>query len=155
MRRPLRPLVLTVLAAVALLATGAGPAAAAPGDPLALSGPADGAQLTAGVAVDLRVRGVAGDTGMELRVSRSPAVADACGRISADVAFAAGTPVAGDPALFDFPTAGRWFDQPGTYYWQADRAGADGSCTATEIRRLTLTPALPAQPALAGLSQER
>ena len=153
MRRPSR-LLLVLLAAVALAATAAGPAAAAPGDPLALVGPADGARLTAGAAVQLRARGVAGDTGIELRVSRSPAVVDACGRINAEVAFAPGTPEAADPALVHFET-GPWFDQPGTYYWQADRAGADGSCTATEVRTLVLTAALPAQPALAGLSQER
>jgi hypothetical protein len=152
MRRP--RLAVALAAAAALLGTAAAPAGAAPGDPLALSGPADGARLTAAAAVALHVRGVAGDTGIELRVSRSPAVLDACGRIGAEVAFAAGTPEAGDPSLFDFAT-GRWFDQPGTYYWQADRAGADGSCSATEVRRLTLTAALPVPPALAGLSQER
>jgi hypothetical protein len=152
MRRP-RPL-LALLATTALAAVAAVPAAAAPGDPLVLSGPADGARLTAGVAVDLRARGVAGDTGLELRVSRTPAVIDACGRINAEVAQAPGTPEAGDPALFDFPT-GRWFDQPGTYYWQVDRAGADGSCTATAVRRVTLSGAIPARPELAGLSQER
>jgi hypothetical protein len=151
MRRP--RLVLALLAA-ALVAVAAAPAAAAPGDPLALSGPADGARLTAGVAVDLRARSVAGDSGLELRVSRTPAVIDACGRINAEVAQANGTPEAGDPALFDFP-GGRWFDQPGTYYWQVNRTGADGSCTATAVRRLTLTAAIPARPELAGLSQER
>lgn len=151
MRRP--SLALVVLATAALLATAA-PAVAAPGDPIALSGPANGARLTAGAAVALRARSVASDTGLELRVSRSPAVVDACGRINAEVAFAAGTPESADPALFDFAT-GRWFDQPGTYYWQADRAGADGSCAATEVRTLVLTAALPAKPALAGLSQER
>src|SRR3954468_5472018 len=143
-----RPRLFALLATTALAAVAAAPAAAAPGDPLVLSGPADAAQLTAGVAVDLRARGVAGDSGLELRVSRTPAVIDACGRINAEVAQAPGTPEAGDPALFDFPT-GRWFDQPGTYYWQVSRIGADGSCTATEGRRLTLTRALPPQPAAA------
>jgi hypothetical protein len=147
-------LILALLIVAALLAVAAAPAGAAPGDPLALSGPADGAQLTAGVAVALHARGVAGDSGLELRVSRTPAVIDACGRINAEVAQAPGTPEAADPALFDFPT-GRWFDQPGTYYWQVNRAGADGSCTATEVRRLTLTAAVPARPELAGLSQQR
>jgi hypothetical protein len=147
-------LVLALLAAAALLAVAATPAGAAPGDPLALSGPADGARLVAGVAVQLQARGVAGDTGLELRVSRTPAVVDACGRINAEVAQASGTPEAGDPALFDFPT-GRWFDQPGTYYWQVNRAGADGSCTATAVRQLTLSAAIPARPELAGLSQQR
>jgi hypothetical protein len=147
-------LVAALLVAAALAAAAAAPAGAAPGDPIALSGPASGARLAAGVAVALRARSVAADTGLELRVSRSAAVVDACGRINAEVAFAAGTPAAGDPSLYEFAT-GRWFDQPGTYYWQVDRAGADGSCSATEVRALTLTAALPAQPALAGLSQER
>jgi hypothetical protein len=153
MRRPHR-LVLALLAAVALLALGAGSAAAAPGDPLALSGPADGARQTAGVAIALHARSVAGDSGLELRVSRTPTVIDACGRINAEVAQANGTPETADPALYDFP-AGRWFDRAGTYYWQVNRAGADGSCAATEVRSITLTSALPAQPALAGLSQQR
>ena len=145
--------VLPLLVAAALLAVAA-PATAAPGDPLAPSGPAEGARLTAGVAVSLRARSVAGDTGLELRVSRTPTVIDACGRINAEVAQASGTPAAGDPALFDFPT-GRWFDQPGTYYWQVNRTGADGSCSATAARQLTLTAAIPARPELAGLSQQR
>src|SRR4051794_41677917 len=50
-------------------------------------------------------------------------------RSNAEVAQAKGTPQAGDPALYDFPT-GRWFDQPATYYWQVNRTGADGSCAA-------------------------
>jgi hypothetical protein len=143
-----------LLAAITLAAVAAGPAAAAPGDPLALSGPAAGARLTAGAAPGLRVRSVANDAGLELRVSRTPTATDACGRIGADVAVAGGTPVAGDPALYDFST-GRWFDTPGTYYWQVSRTGADGSCAATEVRPLVLTAALPARPELAGLSQER
>jgi hypothetical protein len=143
-----------LFAACALAAVAAGPAAAAPGDPLALSGPADGARLTAGAAPGLRARSVAGDSGLELRVSRTPAAIDACGRINAEVAQAQGTPVAGDPALYDFPTA-RWYDTAGTYSWQVIRTGADGSCTATAARRLVLTAALPARPELAGLSKER
>jgi len=35
------------------------------------------------------------------------------------------------------------------------RTGADGSCTATEVRSLVLTAPLPARPDLAGLSQQR
>jgi hypothetical protein len=148
--RPLRllpgPLVAGLLAAIL-----ASPAGAAPGDPLALSGPADGAQLTAGVPLPLRARGVAGDAGVTLRVSASPQPLDACGRIGADVAEGSARPVAADPALFDF-AAPRWYERPGTYFWQAYRAGADGSCTATEVRRLTLTAATA--PELAGLSTE-
>ena len=144
-----------LLAACALGAVAAGPAAAAPGDPLALSGPAAGAQLQAGgAAPGLQARSVPGDSGLELRVSRSPAPADACGRITADVAAAPGVPVASDPALYDFGTS-RWYDTAGTYYWQVSRTGADGSCTATEVRPLVLTAPLPARPELAGLSQQR
>ena len=145
--------VLTGLAALVASALAAAPATAAPGDPLALTGPADGAQLTAGVGPALRARSVPGDTGLELRVSRLAQPIDACLRINAEVAQAQGTPTAGDAALYDFPT-GRWYDRPGTYYWQVIRTGADGSCAATDIRTLTLTPAVPAQPELAGLSQQ-
>src|SRR3954467_12729904 len=152
MRRP--RLLLAMLIIAALPPAAAAPAAAAPGDPLALSGPADGARFTAGAAVQLRARSVAGDSGLELRVSHVPTGIDGCGRINAEVAQANGTPEVDDAALYDFRT-GRWFDQPGTYYWQVNRTGADGSCTSTEVRRLTLTSALPAQPALAGLSSER
>src|SRR4051812_19254001 len=109
-------------AACALCALVAGAAAAAPGDPLAPSGPAAGAQLTAGAAPGLRARSVAGDTGLELRVSRAPTAIDACGRIDAEVARAPGAAVPEDPALYDFPT-GRWYDAPGTYYWQVVRTG--------------------------------
>src|SRR3954469_16043055 len=96
-----------LLAACALGAVAAGPAAAAPGDPLALSGPSPGAQLAAGAAPGLQARSVPGDSGLELRVSRTPAPADACGRINADVAAAPGAPVTSDPALYDFATS-RW-----------------------------------------------
>jgi hypothetical protein len=143
-----------LLAACALGAAAAGPAAAAPGDPLALSGPAAGAQLAAGAAPGLQARSVPGDSGLELRMGRIPAPADACGRITADVAAAPGTPTASDPALYDFGTS-RWYDTPGTYYWQVSRTGADGSCTATEVRPLVLTVPLPARPDLAGLSPQR
>jgi hypothetical protein len=137
-----------------VLAVCAAPAGAAPGDPLALSGPADGASLIAGAGPGLQARSVAGDSGLQLRVSASPQPIDACGRINAEIAQANGTPSATDPALYDFP-AGRWFDRPGTYYWQISRAGADGLCAATPVRRLVLTPPVPSQPALAGLSNER
>jgi hypothetical protein len=143
-----------LIASCALGAVAAGPAAAAPGDPLALSGPAAGARLTAGATPGLQARSVPGDSGLELRVSRSLAPVDACGRTGADVAQAPGTPAASDPALYDFPTS-RWYDAAGTYYWQVIRTGADGSCTATAPRALVLTAALPGRPELAGLSQER
>jgi len=143
-----------LLAACALAAVAAAPASAAPGDPIVLTGPAAGAQLTAGAAPGLRARTVAGDSGLELRVSRNPAPVDACGRIGADVARAPGAPVATDPTLYDFAT-GPWYDTPDTYYWQVSRTGADGSCGASEVRPLVLTRALPARPELAGLSQQR
>jgi hypothetical protein len=154
-RRPRAALAARVaLAAVLAVAVAAAPAGAAPGDPLALSGTADGAQLTAGAAPGLQARSVAGDSGLELRVSASPQPIDGCLRINAEIAQANGTATANDPALYDFPT-GRWYDRAGTYYWQVIRTGADGSCTATQIRRLVLTPAVPSQPDLAGLSTER
>jgi hypothetical protein len=140
-----------LLAACALGAVAAAPADAAPGDPIILSGPGAGAQVAAGTAPGLRARSVPGDAGLELRVSRNPTPVDACGRIGADVAQAAGTPLANDLALYDFPT-GRWYDTPGTYYWQVSRAAAGGSCDATAVRRLVLTGG---PPALAGLSQQR
>src|SRR4051795_10080134 len=143
-----------LVAACVLALTAAGPAAAAPGDPIVLTGPAAGAQVPAGTAPGLQARTVPGDSGLELRVSRSAAPVDACGRINADVAAAPGAVVASDPALYDFPT-GRWYDTPGTYYWQVSRTGADGSCTATEGRSLVLTAAVPARPDLAGLSRQR
>jgi hypothetical protein len=156
--RLLRPI--RALAAACLLAGAAATPAAhaqAPGAPLVLSGPADGAELTAGTAPELRARGVVGDTGLELHVSAAPTPLDACGRIGAEVAQAAGVPVAGDPELFDFPTSG-WFATPGTYYWQVSRAAADGTCTATEARRLVLTAATGERPdvgTLPMLSTER
>jgi hypothetical protein len=143
-----------LLAACALAPAAAAPAAAAPGDPIVPSGPAPGAQGTAGTAPGLQARTVPGDSGLELRVSRSAATVDACGRIAGDVAAAPGAAVASDPALYDFPT-GRWYDTPGTYYWQVSRTGADGSCSASEVRALVLAAALPARPELAGLSRER
>jgi hypothetical protein len=137
-----------------VLAVCAAPAGAAPGDPLVLGGPADGASLIAGAAPGLQARSVAGDSGLQLRVSASPQPIDACARINPDVAQASGTRSPTDPALYDFP-GGPWFDRPGTYFWQVSRTGADGSCAATQVRRLVLTSAVPAQPDLAGLSNER
>jgi hypothetical protein len=143
-----------LVALAALAAAGAGPALAAPGDPLAPSGPADGTRLTAGADPGLQARGVAGDTGLELRVSRSAQPVDACLRIGAEVAQAPGRVSAADPALFSFAT-GAWYATPGTYYWQVVRTGADGSCAATEARQLVLASGVPSGPDLAGLSSER
>jgi hypothetical protein len=144
----------SIAAACALGVIAAAPAQAAPGDPIILSGPGPGAQLDAGKAPGLQARTVPGDTGLELRVSRSATPVDACGRVNIEVAQAPGAAVANDPALYDFPTS-RWYDTPGTYYWQVSRVGADGSCGASEVRPLVLTTALPARPELAGLSQQR
>jgi hypothetical protein len=142
----------TLLAACLTAVATAGPAAAA-GEPIVLSGPADGAGVTAGAPVALHARSFAGDTGLVLRISASPEPVDACGRIGADIASAAGVPLAGDLALYDFP-AGRWYDRPGTWYWQVHRAEPDGSCTVTEARRITLASATAPRPDLAGLSRE-
>jgi len=147
------PAAAAATAAPAALAQAPAPAPA----PLVLSGPADGAQLTAGSAPPLHARSVAGDAALQLRVSASPQVLDACGRIGAEVAQAAGVPLGGDPELFDFPTSG-WFATPGTYYWQVSRASADGTCAATEVRRLVLTAPTGERPdlgALPALSTER
>ena len=143
-----------LVALAALAASGAGPALAAPGDPLAPSGPDDGARLTAGADPGLQARGVAGDAGLELRVSRSAQPVDACLRIGAEVAQAPGRVSAADPALFSFATAA-WYATPGTYYWQVVRTGSDGSCAATEARQLVLASGVPSPPDLAGLSSER
>jgi hypothetical protein len=150
--------------AAACALTGATAAAAAPAAlaqtpaaPVILSGPVDGATLSAGSSPPLHARSVAGDTGLELRVSASPQPVDPCGRIGADVAQAGPVPQPGDPALYDFPTGG-WFANPGTYYWQVSRAAADGTCAATEVRRLVLTAATGERPdlgALPALSTER
>jgi hypothetical protein len=140
----LMPLARCIRALVATLAVAGATAPAAeaqaPAAPLVLSGPAEGAQLEAGSAPPLHARGVAGDAGLELHVSTSAQPVDVCGRIGSDVALAAGVPLGGDPQLFDFPTAG-WFATPGTYFWQVSRAAADGTCTATEARRLVLVAA--------------
>jgi hypothetical protein len=144
-----------LVAAAGFAVLAAAPAAAAPGDPLALSGPAAGARVAAGANPGLRARSVANDSGLELRVSRIQSAIDACGRINAEVAQAPGAAVANDPSLYDFTTA-RWYDTPGTYFWQVIRTGADGSCTATPARRLVLTAgAAASRPELAGLSRQR
>src|SRR4051812_19703309 len=140
--RRLLPALLACLAAAAFAA----PAGAAPGDPLVPSGPADGARLSAGAPPLLRVQSVEGDAGLELRVSARPDAIDACGRINAEVAQAPGTALADDPTVYDFP-AGRWYEQPGTYYWQVVRTDAGGSCEATAVRTLRLlAPAAAAPP---------
>src|SRR3954469_22560533 len=126
--RPPR-LLRAVLAAFVLAGTVAGPVSAAPGDPLLLSGPPDGARVAAGAPVPLHARGGAGDVGLELRVSISPQAGGGCrggggGRRGADVARAPGTPVAADASLFAFATA-PWYARAGTYFWQVSRTGAD------------------------------
>jgi hypothetical protein len=144
-----------LVAAAGLAVLAAAPAAAAPGDPLALSGPTARARLTAGTNPGLRARSVPNDSGLELRVSRIQSATDTCGRINAEVAQAPGTAVANDPTLYDFATP-RWYDTPGTYFWQVIRTDADGSCTATPARRLVLAAgAAASRPDLAGLSRQR
>src|SRR3954469_1136747 len=153
----LRAIAAAVLTALAAAISAAPAAAQTPTARVLLSGPADGPRLPSGTAPPLRASGAPGATALELRVSPSPQALDACGRIGAEISSAAGRPVAGDPALFDFPTAG-WFATPGTYYWQVSGAAPDGSCFATEARRPLLvaaTPATPAPGALPVLSAER
>jgi hypothetical protein len=132
-----------VVAACLLTAAWASPAAAA-GAPPVLSGPADGARVTAGSPVELHARGAAGDK-LVLRASVSPQRIDACGRIAADAAEAAGVPLAADPALFEFPGS-RWYERPGTWYWQVHGVAADGSCVASEVRRLVVAGATGPSP---------
>jgi hypothetical protein len=152
MRRPRPALRAAVLAC--LLTALTAPAAMAAGEPISLIGPADGARLTAGASVVLRAGSFSGDTGLVLHISRSADPVDGCGRIGGDVAEAAGVPLARDLSLHEFP-AGRWFDVPGTYYWQVSRAEGDGTCTVTGVRRITLASATASRPDLAGLSSER
>jgi hypothetical protein len=142
------------ITAACLIAGAVAAPAGAAGEPIDLSGPADGARLTAGALVALHARSVAGDSGLVLRISASPQPVDACGRIGAEVAEAAGVPLASDLTLYDFP-AGRWYDTPGTYYWQVHRAAPDGSCAVTPARRITLATATAPRPDLARLSTER
>jgi hypothetical protein len=153
---PIRALAAACLLSGAAAGVPAAALAQAPA-PVVLSGPPEGASLQAGARPPLHARSVAGDTGLELRVSASPQPVDPCGRIGVEVAQAAGVPLAADPALYDFVTAG-WFANPGTYYWQVSRAAADGTCTATEARPLVLTAATGERPdlgALPALSRER
>jgi hypothetical protein len=142
-----RAAVAAYLAAAALAA----PAAAWGADPPAPSGPADGARVVAGSPVALKARGVAGEASLVLRISRSPQPIDACGRIGGEVANAAGVAAAADLALYDF-AAGRWYDQPGTYFWQVARTAPDGTCAVAPPRTLiVLAPgAAPAQRPRAG-----
>ncbi|MEY2534522.1 MAG: hypothetical protein QOF29_2432 [bacterium] len=150
------PLVRAVVVACLLLAAPATPAAAA-GEPLVLSGPVDGAELSVGSSVALHARSATGESGLELRVSASSQPVDACGRIAADVAQASGAPLVGDPALYDFAT-GPWHQRAGTYYWQVSRVASDGTCAATEVRRLVMTAVAEPAPGLGGataLSRER
>ena len=144
---PLRAAALSLAASAALAVAPAVASAAAPPAP---SGPPDGAVLTAGTPVALHARGAAREHGLWLRVSSSPQAVDGCGRIAADVVEAHGVPLAADPALFDF-RSGRWFERPGTYFWQVYRAGPGAACDAAPVRRLTVVAA-PARPAAPRLS---
>jgi hypothetical protein len=143
---PLRAAALSLATSAVLAAAPAVASAAAP----APSGPPDGAVLTAGTPVALHARGAVRETGLWLRVSSSPQAVDGCGRIAGDVAEAHGVPLAADPALFDF-RAGRWYERPGTYFWQVYRAGSGAACDAAPVRRLTVVAA-PARPRAPRLS---
>ena len=83
---------------------------------------------------------MAGETALVLRISRAGQPIDACGRIGGEVAEAAGVPAAADPALYEFATA-RWYDTPGTYFWQVSRTAPDGTCAAAPARTLTVSAA--------------
>jgi hypothetical protein len=142
-----------VIAACLLTAAWASPAAAAPP---ALTGPADGARVTAGTPVALQARGAAGEM-LELRASVSPQRIDACGRIGGDAGQEPGVPLATDPAVFEFP-ASRWYERPGTWYWQVSSTATDGTCAVSEVRRLVVVGAsapAPGAGALPALSAER
>jgi hypothetical protein len=116
------------------------PATAFAAEPPLPSGPPDGAEVTAGSPVALNARGVAGETALVLRISRAGQPIDACGRIGGDVAEGAGVPAAADPALYEFATP-RWYDTPGTYFWQVSRTAPDGTCAAAPARALTVSAA--------------
>jgi hypothetical protein len=142
---PLRAAALSLATSALLAAVPAVASAAAP----APSGPPDAAVLTAGAPVALHPRGTAREGDLWLRVSSSPQAVYGCGRIAADVTQAHGVPLAADPALFDF-RAGRWYERPGTYFWQVHRAGPGAACEAAPVRRLTVvaTPARARAPRL-------
>ena len=127
---------LPILLAAALAA----PASASAADQPVAEGPAEGAQVNAGTRVVLNARGVAGETGLALRISRTQGAIDSCSRINGDVANVAATPVSGEPGLFTF-AAGPWFDEPGTYVWQVHRIATDGTCAAAAARTIVILPA--------------
>lgn len=113
--------------------------------PIELLDPAQGQILATGAQIAFHIRTHPGDQYLRLNVSRSPAIADACGTIGVEADGAGFQPTA-DPsvyeatlAFFDFPSF--WMNTPGTYYWQAYRIeygeGADG-CIESEVRTLTL-----------------
>ncbi len=124
------------MAAAALTA----PSSALAADQPVPSGPPEGAQVTAGSHVALHARGVAGETGLVLRISRTHGAIDPCARINGDVADVTGTPAEGDPTLFTFD-AGPWYDEPGTYVWQVHRIAPDGTCAAAAARTIVVLPA--------------
>ena len=134
--RPRRAALLALLAAAALAA----PSSALAADQPVPSGPPEGAQVTAGTRVALHARGVPGETGLGLRISRAAGAVDACGRISGDIADAPGTPVSNNPGRFTFD-AGPWYDTPGTYVWQVHRIAPDGTCAVAAAQTIVVLPA--------------
>ena len=134
--RPRRAALLVLLAAAALAA----PSSALAADQPVPSGPPEGAQVTAGSRVALHARGVAGETGLVLRISRTQGAIDSCARINGEVADVVGTPATGDPTLFTFDV-GPWYDEPGTYVWQVHRVAPDGTCAAAAARTIVVLPA--------------
>ena len=131
-RHSLRRAAVAACLAVAALAA---PAAAWAAEPPGPSGPAEGARVIAGSPVSLLARGVAGETSIVLRISRSPDPIDDCGRIGGEIADLTGVALANDLALYGFPTP-RWYDRPGTYFWQVARSAPDGTCAAAEPRAI-------------------
>ncbi len=152
-RHSLRRAAVAACLAVAALAA---PAAAWAAEPPRPSGPAEGARVVAGSPVALLARGVAGETTVGLRISRSPEPIDDCGRIGGEIADVTGVALANDLALYGFSTA-RWYDRRGTYFWQVARTAPDGTCAAAPARTIDVVapPAGSAQRPRAGTGLPR
>jgi hypothetical protein len=133
-------------AALAALAVLAAPAAAQAPVPTPVA-PADGATVPTATPVGFTARG---QGALVVRVSRTPAVVDACGAIAQDGGRFDGTPSPADPSLVQFTApaglaAGEWF-------WQV---GNPTDCSTGPVRRITAvgsgaTPTTPKTPATPG-----
>lgn len=159
-----RVMVVAVAAAASFLVLSVG-AASAPRDELTppmLLEPAQGQVIAAGTPIVFRIATYPGDRYLWLLVSRSPAVANACGTIAFDAEIES-FQATSDPAIYEarparFSHSTFWMNSPGTYYWQAYRiehgSGADG-CVESEVRSLEIvggtapspSPPPPAPPA--------